>query len=254
MFYDISKEKFITYKMLENENPGEIKNISKKALIIGNTDGIGLAITKELLKRGWNIVGISKSRSPIDESPYEHIIAKVQDDEYMDKLKSVLERSEPVDLCIYCVGIGEMLDLSDMEGELKIFNVNLIGIVKTTACVIPFMAERRMGHFIGLSSVADELLSKEAPSYHASKAGFSNYIEGLALALKPKGVGVTNVRFGFVDTKMAKSNVKPFMMSVEKSVQHLLRCVKKKPIRYTAPRVAIPLVKFRKWMMKLSIL
>jgi hypothetical protein len=51
------------------------------------------------------------------------------------------------------------------------------------------------------------LLSSEAPSYHASKAGSSNYLGGLASALKTKGVHVTNVRFGFVDTKMAKGDV-----------------------------------------------
>lgn len=66
---------------------------------------------------------------------------------------------------------------------------------------------------IGVSSLAVELLSAEAPSYHASKAGFSNYLGGLALALKPKGVYVTNVRLGFVDTKMAKGDFNPFMMS-----------------------------------------
>jgi NAD(P)-dependent dehydrogenase (short-subunit alcohol dehydrogenase family) len=90
------------------------------------------------------------------------------------------------------------------------------------------------GHFIGVSNVADELLSAEAPSYHASKAGFTNYLRSLALALKPKGVHITNVRFGFVDTKMAKGDVKPFMMTVEKAVDHLERCIKKKPVCYTA--------------------
>jgi NAD(P)-dependent dehydrogenase (short-subunit alcohol dehydrogenase family) len=104
---------------------------------------------------------------------------------------------------------------------------------------------------IGVSSLADELLSAEAPSYHASKAGFSNYLGGLALAMKPKGVHVTNVRFGFVDTKMAKGDVKPFMMSVEKAVELLKTCIRKKPVVYTAPRIAIPLVKFRKFMMRL---
>ena len=32
------------------------------------------------------------------------------------------------------------------------------------------MVKRGRGHFIGVSSMADELLSVEAPSYHASKA------------------------------------------------------------------------------------
>ena len=137
---------------------------------------------------------------------------------------------------------------------MEIFNVNLLGMIKTASCVIPLMVKRGKGHFVGLSSMADELLSAEAPSYHASKAGFSNYLEGLALALKPKGVHVSNVRFGFVDTKMAKGDVKPFMMGVERAALHLLSCVEKKPVRYTAPWIMIPLVKFRKWMMRLSIL
>ena len=147
-----------------------------------------------------------------------------------------------------------MLDLAHMEGEAEIVNVNLLGMVKTASCLIPMMVKRGEGHFIGLSSVADEMLSPEAPSYHASKAGFSNYLEGLALALRPKGVYVSNVRFGFVDTKMAKGDVKPFMMGVDRAVQHLLTCIEKKPVRYTAPWIVIPLVRFRRWMLRLKIL
>jgi short-subunit dehydrogenase len=224
-----------------------------KALLIGNSDGIGLATTRELLKQGWKVVGISRSDSPIEDTSYEHITAEVQDSQYIVKLKSVLERDDPLDLCIYCAGIGELLDLSNMENEAKIFEVNLLGMVKTASYVIPLMVKRGKGHFIGLSSVADQLLSAEAPSYYASKAGFSNYLEGLALALKPKGVYVSNVRFGFVDTKMAKGDVKPFMMGVERAVRHLLACIRKKPVRYTAPGIVIPLVKLLSWMLRLKI-
>ena len=228
--------------------------MSGRALLIGNSDGIGLATTTKLLKRGWKIIGISRSESPIENQSYEHIVAEVQSDEYLVRLKSVLEKGEPLDLCIFCAGIGELLDISTMEGEAEIFDVNLLGMVKTASCVIPLMVKRGKGHFIGLSSMVDEVLSSKAPSYHASKAGFSNYLEGLALALRPTGVHVSNVRFGFVDTKMGKGNVKPFMMGVERAAQHLLLCIEKKPVRYTAPWIMIPLVKFRSWMVKLHIL
>lgn len=140
-----------------------------------------------------------------------------------------------------------------MEIDILVFEVNLIGMVKTASCVIPMMVKRGKGHFIGLSSVADEMLSSEAPSYHASKAGLSNYLEGLALALKPMGVNITNMRFGFIDTKMAKGNVKPFMMTVEEASQHLLSCVEKRPIRYTAPKIVIPLLIFRRLMLGLRV-
>lgn len=227
--------------------------MKKKALIIGNSDGIGLSITRELLKREWETVGISRSQSPIENSSYKHFVAEVQQDEYPEKLKSILQNEGPVDLCIYCAGIGELLDIAQMEKEIMVFEVNLIGIVKTASCVIPMMVRRGKGHFMGLSSVADRMLSSDAPSYHASKAGLSNYLEGLALALKPAGVNITNVRFGFIDTKMAKGDVKPFMMTVEKATQHLLLCIEKKPIRYTAPKIVIPLVKFRSLMLGLKV-
>lgn len=39
--------------------------MNNKALIIGNSDGIGLALTSALLKLGWNVIGISRSSSRI---------------------------------------------------------------------------------------------------------------------------------------------------------------------------------------------
>lgn len=224
--------------------------MQRKALLIGNSDGIGLATTKRLLATGWEVVGVSRSLSPITNTNYKHRVADVCDYEYPDLLATLLQAG-PLDLCIYFAGIGELLDPIDMRKEVKIFEINLMGMVKTAAVVIPRMVEKGQGHFIGISSMADELLSAEAPSYNASKAGFSNYLGGLALALKPKGVFVTNVRFGFVNTKMAKSDAKPFMISVEKAVDHLESCMKKKPARYSAPKTMIPLVKILKLMMRM---
>jgi hypothetical protein len=51
---------------------------------------------------------------------------------------------------------------------------------------------------------------------------------------------------------MAKGDVKPFMMSVEKAVDHLERCISRKPACYTAPGIVIPLIKFRKLMLKIG--
>lgn len=228
--------------------------MKSNALIIGNSDGIGLAITKKLLEEGWTIVGISRSNSPIKKSTYKHIVSDVREEDYIKKLRTILEEENPFDICIYCVGIGELLDFSDMEMDVKIVDVNLLRMIKTVSQVIPSMLQNKKGHFIGLSSFADELLSEEAPSYHASKAGFSNYLEGLTLALKTKPVYITNLRFGFVDTKMAKDDVKPFMMSVLRATEHLKKCIENKPARYTAPRIAIPFVKFHRFILNLKIL
>ena len=193
--------------------------MTKRALLVGNSDGIGLAATRRWLEAGWEIVGVSRSSSPVTHPAYAHHVADVTDPAFNGALREAAR--QPLDVCLYLAGIGELLDLSDMSGETHVFDVNLMGLVRTAAAVVPGMAERGEGHFVGLSSMADELVSIKGPSYHASKAGFSSYLAGLALALKPRGVYVSNVRFGFVDTKMAKGDVRPFMMSVDKAVDHL---------------------------------
>jgi len=224
--------------------------MSKTALIIGNSDGIGLALTQELLRQGWKVFGVSRSRSPIKNVSYIHTICKVQDTSFLNRLSTILKKSDSLYLCVYCAGIGAWLNLEDMSEETTVVEVNFLGMVRTASIVIPQMIRQRRGHFIGLSSVADLMLSPESPSYHGSKAGFSNYLESLGLAVKSQNVHVTNIAFGFVNTKMAKGEVKPMMMSVDKAVQHILRCMDKKPIRYTAPKLALPLVYFRRWMLR----
>lgn len=226
--------------------------MQQQALLVGNSDGIGLATTRRLLGGGWKVIGISRSMSPVTHARYQHLVADVGDTNGYSRLLAEFLFEQELDLCVYFAGIGELLDLSDMSYEPRIIDVNFTGMVRTAAGVIPGMVRRGRGHFIGISSVADELFSAEAPSYHASKAGFSNYLKGLSLALKPRGVQVTNVRFGFVDTKMAKSDSKPLMMPVEKAVDHLEFCIRRKPVCYTAPRIAVPFVKLRKLLMLLG--
>ena len=80
---------------------------------------------------------MSRSESPVTNSAYQHIVVNVQDDKYLVKLKSVLEQGDPVDVCIFCVGIGELLDLSNMEEEARIVDVNLLAMIKDCGMCYP---------------------------------------------------------------------------------------------------------------------
>ncbi len=219
----------------------------RTAWIIGNTDGIGRALTTRLLARGFRVTGVSRSPSERADPAYVHHVADVASPEYPALLARLLADPAP-DLVVYCVGIGEELNLDDLSAEPRTFEVNLVGMVRTTAAVIPPMTARGDGHFIGLSSLADELRLTDAIGYYASKAGFSAYLAGLGRAAKKRGVAVTNVRFGFVDTKMAKGPVKPLMMNVERAVDHIETCIRRRPARHTAPKLMIPVVKLIRFL------
>jgi short-subunit dehydrogenase len=222
------------------------------ALLVGNSSGIGLALTRRLLELDWTVLGISRSDSPVTHQSYRHERVCVQDPGYPQKLAVLLAGNGP-ELCVYCAGIGEELDLERMEQEVETVDVNLLGMIKTVAVVVPPMVGRGSGHFIGLSSIADGALSSAAPSYYASKAGFTRYLECLAPALRRRGVYVTNVRFGFVDTKMAKGSHKPLMMTPERAAEHLLDCIERRPVSYTAPRVMGLAVRLRRWLTRLEM-
>lgn len=206
-----------------------------RALVVGNTDGIGLALTKRLLSSGWSVVGVSRRASSWEASGYTHLLLDVSSPGYRAALEELQKESGAFALCVYCAGIGELFDPQKLDQETQVLRVNLVGAIETAAAVLPSMISAGSGHWIGLSSIGDGV-SPEAPSYAASKAGLSSYLGGLSLALRPTGVAVTNIRFGFVETKMAKSPVKPFLISAEEATDVILRAIKRRPARVTYPK------------------
>jgi len=209
----------------------------KLALLIGNSDGIGYKTTESLLAKGYAVIGVSRSALSLDHPDYTHHVQDVADDRYRRMLADILDSLPQLDLCVYFAGIGEPIRLDDLAFETKVFQVNLMGAVVATELVVGEMLRRRRGHFIGLSSIADVLVSAQAPSYSASKAGISRYWEGLGLALAGTGVRVSNIRFGFVDTKMAKSPIKPFLITPQAAASFILDVVERPRIRATKPHI-----------------
>ena len=177
-------------------------------------------------------------------------MCNVTSPEYPALLERLVRDQGPFDVCVYCVGIGSALSLPDLSNEARVIDVNLTAMVRTMAAVVPGWIERRQGHFVGLSSLADDLYNPEAPSYSASKAGFSNYLQGMARALKPHGIAVTNVRFGFVDTKMAKADRKPFLIGPDDAARHVVRCLETRTWQLSIPKTAAAAVGVAGWIQR----
>jgi NAD(P)-dependent dehydrogenase (short-subunit alcohol dehydrogenase family) len=206
------------------------------ALLIGNSDGIGLALTRRLLDQGWSVTGVSRSPSPLEHERYHHHVADVRAAEYGQILGRAAADLGALDVCVYLAGIGQELSLGDLAAERAVFEVNLMGLVHTVESILPRMLAAGRGHFLALSSLADHFCNPGAPSYSASKAGVSSYLEALALAVRGRGVHITNIRLGFVATKMAQSDVTPVQISADRAADLILGCMARRPIRFTYPR------------------
>jgi NAD(P)-dependent dehydrogenase (short-subunit alcohol dehydrogenase family) len=189
-----------------------------RALIVGNSDGIGLALTRRMLAADWTVAGLSRSDSDIRHDSYTHRVADVTAADSHHAVAECADGLGDIDVCVYSAGIGEFFDVADLPAQTRTLDVNLMGAARTVEVVVPRMVAAGRGHVVGLSSLADAATSGLAPAYAASKAALSTYFRGLTLALRPHGVAVTTVRFGFVDTKMAKADTKPGLITAEKAV------------------------------------
>jgi short-subunit dehydrogenase len=227
--------------------------MARNILIIGNSDGIGAAVTRALVAQGEQVVGISRSASPLGPDGPKHIVQDVAAPDYPDRLLRVIAEEEPFDACIFCAAIGSKLSFPDLSNEAHVFDVNLTAMVHTLATLLPGWLKEGHGHFIGLSSLADDFYNADAPSYTASKAGFSNYLVSMALKLKPQKVHITNIRFGFVDTKLPKASWKPLMMTTDQAAAHVIKCLKTKPIQLSVPKLAGLALHGIRWLQSLRI-
>ncbi|MDH5426599.1 MAG: SDR family NAD(P)-dependent oxidoreductase [Nitrospirota bacterium] len=209
----------------------------KKILLIGNSDGIGAAVTRSLLAQGHQVVGVSRSPSPLGIEGPRHMVLDISDPHYPETLRRLMAEEGPFDTCIFCAAIGSGLHLPDLSQEAKVIDVNFTAMVHTLATLLPGWLKQGQGHFIGLSSLADDFYNTDAPSYTASKAGFSNYLVAMALKLKSQGISITNIRFGFVDTKLPKASWKPLMMTPDQAATYVMRCLTTKPIQLSVPKI-----------------
>ena len=200
--------------------------------------GLGLWIRISLLEWCAIVVAIVMVWTAEALNTAFEFLCDVTSPEFPDRLAAELDLLGGPELCVYAAGIGEFLDVQDLSAQTRVLEVNLIGAVRTAELVLPRMVAAGAGQLIGLSSLADVMVSAQAPGYAASKAGLSAYFRGLAPALRPHGVAVTTVRFGFVDTKMAKADRTPAMMSVPDAVDVLIHAITHRPVRVSRPRRA----------------
>lgn len=224
----------------------------RSAIVIGASTGIGLAICRRLVDGGWSVTGLARRAAGFEHERYCHVAADVRAEGYREVLTAALDERPPA-LCIYAAGIGHEIEVADPSGEVDVFATNLTGAVITVEVVLPRMIAAGAGHLIGLSSQADRLIDRHAPSYAASKAGLSSYLEGLALACRPHGVAITNVRFGFVDTAMSRGPSRPFLITADRAAQIVERCIARRPIRKTYPLRMAALLWCLRWIARVRI-
>lgn len=189
--------------------------MDKVAFVTGGTRGIGKQIAINLAKAGYDIAinyrneneALKETKIEIEKQnvncfPVKGDVSAFEDCEKM--VKEIIDQFGKIDVLVNNAGITrDMLILRMKEKDFSdVINVNLIGTFNVTKNVVPYMAKKRNGRIINISSVVGISGNAGQTNYSSSKAGIIGFTKSLAKELGSRNILVNAVAPGFIKTQM----------------------------------------------------
>jgi short-subunit dehydrogenase len=213
--------------------------MSKNAIVIGASSGIGFALTRALLERSFAVGACSRRLEPLQilqqEFSRERCLLQRMDvtelAEASRTLEALIGQLSDVQLIILNAGVGHLnLDL-DWNLDQEVIRTNVLGFTALACVATKYFEQRGDGRLVGISSIGALRGSRHATSYAASKAYISNYLEGLNQRFVHAGLPIvaTDVQLGFVDTPMSRQLPRRFWVATpEKAAEQILNAIEKR--------------------------
>ena len=189
----------------------------KTALITGVSGGIGRAIAKEFIQKGYFVIGqYNSNKESIDQFVNElnsknlnenffAIKCDLSKSEEIAKMMDTIESSfKSLSVLVNNAGVSlTKLITETAENEWdNVFAVNLKSVYQITNRVLKGMIDKKQGKIVNISSMWGISGSSMEVAYSASKAGLIGYTKALAKEVGLSGINVNCVCPGVIDTKM----------------------------------------------------
>lgn len=222
----------------------------KHVLLIGATDGIGLALARQYLTLRWRVCVMGRNPEKL-ERVSDGLRREFSDPELVSVECDVTEwsRAAPgfdealcalgqIDLVVYCAGVMEAGSMADERAAAgrRMIEVNTTGAVPFLEMAADYLVEVGKGQLAAIGSVAGDRGRKGNPGYCASKAGLHTYLEGLRHRLHGTGVQVITIKPGFVKTRMLGDDAPPGAIEPEEAAEKIARGLERRRDEFYVPR------------------
>lgn len=187
----------------------------KVALITGASSGIGAATALKLAANGAK-VGLAARRTErlaalvaeIEKAGGQGIALEMDVVDSASVASGVAKLTEAfgsIDILFNNAGLMPLSDIDALKTDEwhRMVDVNIKGVLNTTAAVLPHMIGRKSGHIVNTSSIAGRKVFAGLTVYCATKHAITALSDGMRIELgKKHNIRVTCVQPGAVETEL----------------------------------------------------
>lgn len=180
---------------------------TKKIVITGGADGLGLALSRALVAKGAQVFILSRDKQKIDAAVKElgkNCHGLVVDVSQWSALMQAAANIGPIDVLLNNAGVwieGSLLD-HDVSVIEQAIDSNLKGVIFTTKAFLPALTKESESHIINISSTSGLKGRSGQAVYAATKFGVQGFTESLKLDLEKTNVKVTGFYPGGMSTQL----------------------------------------------------
>jgi len=203
----------------------------RQAVITGVGRGIGLATARRFLDGGWRVLGTYHTApAPLEHPAFTQIQLDLASPASIAEAAAAIAKEAPrVDALINNAAV--LLDYADTAADAgrvrATLEVNVVGTVDITERLLPLMQEG--GHVVNvdsnMGSFARPIDEDGSPGYRMSKAALNMYTRYLAFVLRSRGILVSSLDPGWVDTDMGRAGGDEPDRTPEEPAEELFRLV-----------------------------
>ncbi len=201
------------------------------AWLVGASSGIGLATASALHARGARVFVSARNADALATFTRAHpgavaLALDVTDPAAVKAAAQTVLAAGAPDLVMYCAGYYKALRATqfDLKEMLRHDAVNYSGALYVLDAVLPALLARQSGHISLISSVAGYAGLPKSLAYGPTKAALINLAETLYLDLHDRGIGVSLICPGFVETPLTAHNdfSMPALITPEQAADEIL--------------------------------
>jgi NAD(P)-dependent dehydrogenase (short-subunit alcohol dehydrogenase family) len=181
-------------------------------LVTGCSRGLGRSLAQAIIAAGDNLIATARDPETLadlvaksDGRAVALVLDVTDPDAATRAVATAVDRFGGLDIVVNNAGYGNVAPIEEtsIEEFRAQIETNLFGTIIVTKAAIPLFRERRVGHFIQISSIGGRVGAMGRGPYSAAKFGVEGFSEVLASEMKPFGVHVTIVEPGGFRTDFA---------------------------------------------------